>query len=206
MNTKRLLAIGLVGAIAVSSALSVSAADLTKDNPTGQTEVTGQILGNDPDGNVSYIIRIPDLVDFGVLTQPKVNEDSFKDVPYTVEAIEITGLETDEQVSVYVRDQNASVDGSHQFFITNKADADKQLEYDVYTHSLENDQVYTDNINRPAMTSAIGYYLNGFTQVGEAVNGMLRLNQAQLYGVNINDYVGDYSGYMVFHSAVETQP
>ena len=120
------------------SVFTVTAAELTEDEPGGQTEVKAHIDGNPIPGEVSYIITIPDVVDFGLPTRPANDEDSYKDVDYTVEATVIEGLDT-------------------------------------------------------------------ATEQGQQVNGKLRLNQRQLYGYDITDIIGNYSGYMVFYSIVEDQ-
>ena len=53
------------------------------------------------------------------------------------------------------------------------------------------------------MTKTAGFYLDGFTAPGENVDGTLVINQVQLYGKTLADIAGDYSGYMVFYSAIE---
>ena len=62
----------------------------------------------------------------------------------------------------------------------------------------------TETVNQNNFTGTVGYFLEGFTEQDQAVNGTLRLNQVQLYGRDITELVGDYSGYMVFFSTVET--
>ncbi len=204
MNKKMILSAGLAAVIAAVSTASASAAQLTESNRSGQTEVTARIEGADP-GEVSYIIEIPDVVDFGMLTRPDVDdEDSYKNVEYTVEAAEINNLDpNNQQISVYVRDQNATVDGDQHFYITNKADSSKKFFYNVFDCEEGSITNSTDNIDSNTMTSAAGYYLTGFTAEGESLTGTLRLNQVQLYPHDLKDIVGDYSGYMVFYSMIE---
>lgn len=48
-----------------------------------------------------------------------------------------------------------------------------------------------------------GYYLTSFNTEVQTLDGTLRFHQKQLYGQNIADIAGDYSGYMVFFSAIE---
>ena len=204
MKARKMLAICLAAMMTVASVVSTSAAELTETAPLGRTEVTAQIEGAAP-GDVSYIITIPDVVDFGTLTQPADDSvDSYKDVEYTVTATEITGLDADEQqISVYVRDQNATVDGDQEFWITHKTDSSKKFTYDIFDVAGEEMNVDSVNINRNTMTSASGYYLAGFDTQGESLTGTLRINQVQLCDYNLADIVGEYSGYMVFFSAVE---
>ena len=200
MKAKRIISIALAAAIAAASAISVSAAQLTESDPNGQTEVIAHIDGASP-GDVSYIITIPDVVDFGTLTIPADNSSDYdKDVTYTVEATEVTGLDPETQaIAVYVKDQNASAD-NRAFQIANKENAAIAFNYDVY-RSTETVKESTRVNNGDFFTK--GYYLTGFNTTGQTLNGTLRFHQKQLYGQNIADIAGDYSGYMVFFSAIE---
>lgn len=204
MKAKKIITIALAAAMALTAAVSVSAeTKLTDQSPSGKTEVTAKIEGGDVPGDVTYEITIPDVVTFGTLHQPAANDaDDFVYADYTVTADKITGLEADQQVSVYVRDQNATVDGDHEFWIANKSDSSKKFKYDVF--DVRQIDANTDSINQNNMSSAAGYFLEGFTEAGQAVDGTLRLNQLQLYGQNIADLVGEYSGYMVFFSTIES--
>lgn len=206
MKTKKILSVLIALIIAATCIVSVSAAQLTDEKPDGKTEVTARIEGSNP-GDVSYIITIPDVVDFGLLTQPASDAPDYKDVEYTVEATKIEGLDEDtQQVSVYVKDQHATVDGDEptygqDFWITNKADSSINFCYDVYdTNPISQGDI---NIDFSTMSQAAGYYLTGFTVQGESLTGTLRLDQAQLYGYDLADIVGEYSGYMVFFSMIE---
>ena len=204
MKAKKIITIALAAAMALTAAVSVSAeTKLTDQSPSGKTEVTAKIEGGDVPGDVTYEITIPDVVTFGTLHQPAANDaDDFVFADYTVTADKIIGLEADQQVSVYVRDQNATVDGDHEFWIANKSDSSKKFKYDVF--DVRQIDANTDSINQNNMSSAAGYFLEGFTEAGQAVDGTLRLNQLQLYGQNIADLVGEYSGYMVFFSTIES--
>lgn len=204
MKAKRLLTLALAVLMAALTVVSASAAQLTEDKPDGKTEVKAHINGNTP-GDVSYIITIPDVVDFGLLTQPEnKNNPVYKDVNYTVTATQITGLDDDtQQVSVYVRDENATVNGDQEFWITNKTDSTKKFKYDVYDKAAVTDG--DDSINNGTMAQAAGYFLNGFTTTGEEIEGTLRLDQTQLCDYNLSEIVGEYSGYMVFFSMIEDQ-
>ena len=55
------------------------------------------------------------------------------------------------------------------------------------------------------MIGTAGYKLYDFFNE-DTLDGTLRLNQNQLYGRNITDIAGEYSGYMVFFSTVEENP
>ena len=188
--------------MAAASAISVSAANLTETNPGGQTEVKAHIDGVDP-GEVKYIITIPDTVDFETLGVPENNTEAHnKDVTYTVTMTKLENLDPEEEVvNVYVKDQKAAVGVDEQFYITNKSNSDVKFNYDVYT-AAGAELNLSNNINNRTMTSS-GYFLKGFSELGESMTGTLRFDLNQLYGQNIAEIAGDYSGYMVFFSAIE---
>lgn len=203
MKAKRIITIALAVILAAMTVMSVSAAQLTEDNPSGKTEVTAHINGEVP-GDVSYIITIPDVVDFGELNIPPDDSSDYdRDVTYQVEATDITGIDPNaEQISVYVKDQNATVDGDQRFYIANKDNSSVKFTYDVYRATGENVNLST-MVNADNMFTT-GYYLTGFKTEGEVLEGTLRFHQKQLYGENIADIAGYYSGYMVFFSAIES--
>ena len=203
MKAKKLFTLILAVLMIALSVVSVSAGTLTESNPDGQTEVKAHIGGTTPEpGDVTYIISIPDVVDFGELHQVSEN----RDVSYKVKLEEVNNLDTDkQQINVYVKDQYATVEGDQEFYIANKADAAKKFSYSVYdVPAAEIDDDKT-SLSQNNMTQAAGYYLTGFTTQGEELNGNLRFDQTQLMGYNLAEIVGDYSGYMIFFSIIEDQ-
>lgn len=196
MKAKALVTVALAAAMVSASALSVSAGTLSNENPWGETEVIARIDGNSS-GEVTYTIIIPDVIDFGTLEQPQINEDQYKDVGFTVKTGNtVEGLTPSQYIMLYVRDKTASVNGSNDFVIANKVDPTKTFKYDVYVDSAL-------NINSNAMTSTRGYEFTSFNIANQEVQGTLRLNENQLYGKDISELVGEYSGYMIFFSQIE---
>ncbi len=194
MKSKRkILSFAIAAVLAATAAISVSAAELTESTPDGSAEVTAHIDGAGP-GDVSYIITVPDKVDFGALTQPEDNSDSYKDVEYSVTATEINNLSESQWVTVRVKDKDADLEND-QFYITQKTEPYTKFTYDVYDE--------TSAVNTGDMGDN-GYMLVAFNQTGQTLNGKLRLNQNQLYGKDLSTIAGDYSGYMVFHSSITT--
>lgn len=204
MKAKKIITLALATAMLSTAAVSVAAATLTETSPRGNTEVTAHIDGLIPDpGDVTYIISIPDVVDFGLLTYPTdTTENHYKDVTYDVSLDEFTGTTADKKIAVFVRDQHAQVDGDQTFKIANKDDSSKTFVYDVYTKSGDALTEATKAVNYNTMTLKIGYPFTEFTddQVGETITGTLRINQNQLADYNIQDIIGEYSGYMLFTS------
>ena len=203
MKVRIILSIALAAMIAAASVISASAAvELNEMNPSGQTEVKAHIDGVVP-GDVKYTITIPNTVDFETLGVPENNTEAHnKDVTYEVTLTKLENLDPEEEVvNVYVKDQKAVVGVDEQFYITNKSKSDVKFNYDVYT-AAGAELNLSNNINNRTMTSS-GYFLKGFSELGESMTGTLRFDLNQLYGQNIAEIAGDYSGYMVFFSAIE---
>ena len=207
MRSRKIITIAMAAALAMSASLTVYAEgtkQLTKNNPSDFTEVKAHIDGST--GAVSYIIEIPEVVDFGNLTQPETNADSYISKPYDVTAIEIKGLAKDDQgnvtqqVSVYVKDEKATTTNSN-FYIANTDPAkDYKLQYHVV--DTTNISETTPPLSSVTMSSDKGYFLKAFTEQGQKVNGTLVLNQNQLFGKDLEAMSGDYSGHMVFYSEI----
>lgn len=207
MRSRKIITIAMAAALAMSASLTVYAEgtkQLTKNNPSDFTEVKAHIDGST--GAVSYIIEIPEVVDFGNLTQPETNADSYISKPYDVTAIEIKGLAKDDQgnvtqqVSVYVKDESATTTNSN-FYIANTDPAkDYKLQYHVF--DTTNISETTPPLSSVTMSSDKGYFLKAFTEQGQQVNGTLVLNQNQLFGKDLEAMSGDYSGHMVFYSEI----
>ena len=170
---------------------------MTLSSTTGNTEVTANI--QDP-GAVNYIITIPDKVDFGTLTQPETDTDSFKDVKFTVTATKIENLSDKNRVAVAVKDKDATVDDD-QFYITQKTSPNTKLMYLVYDTDTIGE---SDNHLAEGVMGNDGYNFAYFKNQGQSATGTIRLNQKQLYGKNIAEIAGDYSGTMVFTSSILT--
>ena len=100
--------------LAATGVVSVSAATLTNENPDSSTEVTARIEGTQP-GDVSYVITIPDMVDFGTLAQPQTDTQSNKYLNFDVTATELK-LNDNNFVSVYINGQ----DIDDKFYIRKK--------------------------------------------------------------------------------------
>ena len=192
---------GMAAVIAFAAAISVNAEQLTESDPSGRTEVIASITG--APGDVSYIITIPNVVDFGNLTIPADStQDYNKDVTFEVEATQIVDLDpTKQKIGIYVKDENATVNVDQEFHIANKQNAEISFSYDVYSATGDNVNASTC-VNAGNMTTN-GYPLTSFTAQGELLEGTLRFSQRQLYGSKIADIGGEYSGYMLFFSAIE---
>ena len=198
MKAKKILALSMAVATMVTASTAAFAAELTLSSTTGNTEVTANIQAS---GEISYVITIPDKVDFGTLTPPETDTDSFKDVPYEVTAVNIEGLSEDQYVLIRLKDKDATEEDS-QFYLTQKTSPNTKFIYDVYNISpIEN---HYSPLASVSMTEPNGYFLVAFNEIGAKTTGTLRFNQKQLYGKDISEIAGDYSGTMVFTSSILT--
>ena len=195
MKARKILALSMALATVATASTVAFALELDQDSPKGNSEITANIQSP---GAINYTVTIPDKVDFGTLTQPETDTDSFKDVNFEVKLTTIENLPLRSRIAVYVKDQNATVDDD-LFYITQKTSPNTKLTYYVYDTSVIEDIDYplTDG-----EMGADGYLLEYFERAGENLRGTLRLNQKQLYGKDIYEIAGDYSGYMVYTTSI----
>ena len=200
MKIKKLIALLIAVVIVTSSVLSVSAATLTDVTVDNSTAVKANI--EDP-GSVSYVITIPDTVDFGTLTQPdSIDADHYAIYRFEVEATELN-LKSNQGVTVYMKDANST---DNQFYLEQQnTETPFKLSYDVYDTTVTVDNINTyDPINNTAEPGTYGYHLCTFLYdaQGRTQPVNLALNQNALVGQTISDIAGDYSGTITFHCSL----
>lgn len=198
---KRILS-SLMAAALICAVMPVSAADveLTDITNAGNTSVEAEIVddgSDDPDaGEVSYIISIPEKIDFGTLTMPENNyEAHLKKVGFEVSAVEINNLDTTtSRVAVLMRDSSAAK-GVFQIQGISKANTSKLLTYSVFTSSGSDITSGNEYAN--------GYLLTAFSEAGQSTNGTLSLDQNQLLSdIKIENWAGDYLGTINFYTTI----
>ena len=200
MKIKKLIALLIAVVIVTSSVLSVSAATLTDVTVDNSTAVKANI--EDP-GSVSYVITIPETVDFGTLTQPdSIDVDHYAIYRFDVEATELN-LKSNQGVTVYMKDANST---DNQFYLEQQnTETPFKISYDVYDTTVTVDNINTyDPINKTAEPGTYGYHLCTFLYdaQGRTQPVNLALNQNALYGQTISDIAGDYSGTITFHCSL----
>ena len=200
MKIKKLIALLIAVVIVTSSVLSVSAATLTDVTVDNSTAVKANI--EDP-GSVSYVITIPETVDFGTLTQPdSIDADHYAIYRFDVEATELN-LKSNQGVTVYMKDANST---DNQFYLEQQnTETPFKISYDIYDTTVTVDNINTyDPINKTAEPGTYGYHLCTFLYdaQGRTQPVNLALNQNALYGQTISDIAGDYSGTITFHCSL----
>ena len=200
MKTKKIIAALIAAVLAVTPFMSVSAATLTDGTVDNSTAVKANI--EDP-GSVSYVITIPETVDFGTLTQPdSIDADHYAIYRFNVEATELN-IKSNQGVTVYMKDANSTDD---QFYLEQQnTETPFKISYDVYDTTVTVDNINTyDPINNTAEPGTYGYHLCTFLSDAQArtqpVN--LALNQNALYDQTLSNIAGDYSGTITFHSSL----
>lgn len=203
MKKSKIVSVIMACILATSAAVSASAATLTNENPDGSTDVTARIEGASP-GEVSYTITIPDNVDFGTLTQPETDTDSYKYVNFDVTATELK-ISDDAFVSVYV---NGYKEDDKQFYIAQQNVSNPfEIKYDIYNGEVNDENISSKTaLGATDEPSSAGYHFTtfGVKAEGTSEKGTLAINQKALYGKSLDEIAGDYSGTMVFHSSIVT--
>lgn len=208
MKTKKIITAMLLAGATLAATISVAAENLTNTKDSDETEVTARILGEDEPGAVSYIVSIPDKIDFGTLVKPANAGDSFVEIPYTVRAEKITGLDDAAHqnwyVRVQVRDKTFELDEQEQFYLTQKTvsypEASNGKKTLIYTICLGDSNANVED--NASFKNEHGFNMAFFHATGDEVTGKFRLNQHQLYGKDLNEYAGEYSGSAVFHTSI----
>lgn len=211
MKTKKIISAMLASALAATAVVSASAVEATKEltdvNYENSTEVKAKIVNP---GNISYTITIPDSVDFGELTMPEnTDTDHYVFSNFNVEATELN-IRSNQAVTVYMKDNCSDFATDGQFCISQKdAENPFTINYDVYTGTVDNSNISTSTaINSTAAFGNYGYHISTFSygSTGNTENFTLALNQNALYGKEYSTIAGDYSGTIVFHSALVELP
>lgn len=169
--------------------------DLTNLQNAGDTTVEADILGVDT-GDVSYIIAIPEKIDFGTLQMPSDDTVAhLKKVDFEVSAVEINGLDTTTQrVAVLMHDKNTTNE-IFKIMGSSGTNNSKVLKYNVLSSAG------VDITSGTAYTN--GYLFAAFSAAGQSISGTLSLEQNQLLdGTDITSWAGDYLGTINFYTAI----
>ncbi|MGN0476319.1 MAG: hypothetical protein ACI4HM_03175 [Ruminococcus sp.] len=204
MKTRKIISALIAGALVATAVVSASAVEATKEltdvTPYNSTEVTANIV--DP-GYVSYTITIPESADFGELSQPESTDtDNYVFSDFVVKATNLN-IKSNQGVTVYMKDSSAT---DNQFYITQKnAETPFTIAYNVYDTTVNEGNLGDyEPINSTATPGSYGYHLCTFLSgaQGEEQPVTLALNQNAIFGQNLSDIAGDYSGTITFHSAL----
>lgn len=200
MKRSKIAALIMALAVLATSAFAVSAQQLSNTTPDGTSEVYANIQG---DGEVRYVVEIPDSLDFGTLIQPDTDTDSYAYQHFTVTLKEVSGLEDNQRVGVWVKDQDAVVGEDEQFYLTQQNDDSPfKMTYDVYGEDVNNENIGSKTSINSGEMGENGYMFVMLKDAEDTLDATLVLNQKQIYGQTLSDIAGDYSGTMAFHTEI----
>ncbi len=166
------------------------AADMTGETTTGETTVTATVIANQ--NQPTYAITIPTEVKFGEIQQPTAPGSAYATTQITVKCMGVSGLGADQAISVLVKDSNAySV--TDPFLLINNEHKDSTLRYEMLNEGLSIDQTsWYDG----------GFLYAAFNSDGQTKTMDLRLNKEQLYGKDLTEWGGAYTGTLTFTTKV----
>ena len=192
---KKKLVAGFMAATMRASVMStgVFAKDLDpsdENKKAGDTQVTATVGENE--NKASYVIQIPDTVDFGKIQQPETegNAYSYKDI--TVSCIKADNLGAGNGIAVLVKDATA-IESSNPFSLTHNTNSDCVLTYEIMNNdaSIQNETWFAN-----------GFLFNLFTGAGQEATDQLRLNRSQLYNKDLSVWGGQYTGTLNFYTKI----
>ena len=192
---KNKLVAGFMATTMMVSVMStgVFAAELNPDSETnkaGNTQVTATVDENL--NKASYVIQIPDTVDFGKIQQPETEGDAYSYKDITVSCIKAENLAAGDGIAVLVKDA-AAAGSSDPFRLTHNANSECVLNYEIMNNgeSIQNGTWYSN-----------GFLFNLFTGAGQEATDQLRLNRNQLYNRDLSIWGGQYTGTLNFYTKI----
>ena len=193
---KNKLVAGFMAATMMVSVMStgVFAKDLDpsdENKKAGDTQVTATVEENE--NKASYVIQIPDMVDFGKIQQPETEGDAYSYKDIKVSCITADNLAAGTAIAVLVKDATAA-ESSDPFCLTHNTHSDCVLNYEIMNNNDESIQNGTWYAN--------GFLFNLFTGAGQEATDKLRLNRNQLYNKDLSVWGGQYTGTLNFYTRV----
>ena len=192
---KNKLVAGFMATTMMVSVMStgVFAAELNPDSESkkaGDTQVTATVDENS--NKASYVIEIPDTVDFGKIQQPETEENAYSTQDITVSCKQADNLAAGSGIAVLVKDATAT-QSSDPFCLTHNTNSDCVLNYEIMNNdaSIQNGTWYAN-----------GFLFNTFTGAGQEATDKLRLNRNQLYNKDLATWGGEYTGTLNFYTKI----
>ena len=156
----------------------------------GDTQVTATVDENS--NKASYVIEIPDTVDFGKIQQPETEGDAYSYKDITVSCIKAENLAAGDGIAVLVKDA-AAAGSEDPFRLTHNTNSDCVMTYDIINNktSIQNGTWYAN-----------GYLFNTFTGADQSATDQLVLNRGQLYNRDLSIWGGQYTGTLNFYTKI----
>ena len=156
----------------------------------GDTQVTATVDENS--NKASYVIEIPDTVDFGKIQQPETEGNVYSTKDITVYCKQADNLAAGTGIAVLVKDATAT-QSTDPFCLTHKTNSECVLNYEIMNNdaSIQNGTWYSN-----------GFLFNTFTGAGQEATDQLRLNRGQLYNRDLSIWGGQYTGTLNFYTKI----
>ena len=162
---------------------------LSGEHTTGETTVKATVVENE--NQPIYAIAIPDTVNFGQIQKPTTAASAYATTAITVTCTNVSNLGSEQAISVLVKDSKAN--GSDSQFLLNNGTGG-ELAYEMLNEAGQSIQYttwYSD-----------GFLYAAFTSAGQSKPMTLRLDKAQLYGKDLSEYGGEYTGTLNFTTKI----
>ena len=192
---KKKVVAGFMAATMMVSVMStgVFAKDLDpsdENKKAGDTQVTATVEENE--NKASYVIQIPDTVDFGKIQQPETEGNAYSTKDITVSCIQADNLAAGSGIAVLVKDASV-VESSDPFLLTHNTHSDCALTYEIMNNgeSIQNGTWHSN-----------GFLFNLFTGADQSATDKLRLNRNQLYNKDLSVWGGQYTGTLNFYTKI----
>lgn len=168
----------------------MAAQEMVEQNQEASMDVKVEVI---QPNEVTYVLEIPDGVDFGSVQQPNSEETSYVTRDITVKCTQLNGLQSGQVLAVMVKDKDAVME-TDPFKLANGNGM--ELTYEI----LGSD----GNTIQDQTWYAQGFLFNTFTAAGQSATNNMRLDCGQLYGKDLSTYGGAYGGTLSFYSKVSS--
>lgn len=187
---KRIMAGVCAASVLTATPVLAAEKEITGTNPGSNTSVEAEVVES---SQVTYVIQIPEKVDFGQIVQPNSSGTAYTDISITVKCTQVNGLASNQALAVMVKDSDA-IESTDPFKLKKEDNADVVLTYSILNREGNNIQDLRWYQN--------GFLFGSFTAAGQEETDILRLDRGQLYGKDLSVWGGKYAGTLNFYSKI----
>lgn len=180
--------------LAMGNAAAVAGTEMSDTNPTGDTAVKAVVAN----GDVTYTIAIPEVIDFGRLAPPATDTEDIKEKADFITLTSLTGtLPSQSGIAVLAKDSESSRD--FRLIGQDATNSGKTLDYSI--KSIGGD-----------LATQGTFYPNGYAvavfksadDIDKPISLTFCIDQKQLFGQDLNQWAGSYNGTINFYSGIKS--
>lgn len=180
--------------LVMGAAIAVGGAPLSDTNPTGDTDVKAVVAN----GDVTYTIAIPEVIDFGKLVPPDTDTEALKEIEDSITLTSLSGtLPSLSGIAVLAKDSVSSRD--FRLIGQDAVNSGKTLDYSIKT------------IGGDLATQGT-FYTNGYAVAifksaddkDKPISLTFSIDQRQLFGQDLSQWAGSYKGTINFYSGIKS--